>query len=127
MATYRQFNNQIPGLVAGADLSSSQYMPVRISADTAGKVYAVTSASALAVSIVQNDPTAGQPALLPGIGDICKAVAGAADIAIGERLTANTSGVVDTTTGFVFAQALEASAAVGDYIQVRIVYHEEAA
>jgi len=126
MANYRQFNNQIPGLVAGADLSSSQYKPVRISADTAGKVYAATAASALAVSIIQNDPTSGQPALLPGLGDICKAVAGANDIAVGDLLTANSSGVVDITTGFVFAQALEASSAVGDYIQVRVVYAEQA-
>ena len=124
MATSKQFNNQIPGLVAGASLASAQYKPVKF-ASTAGEVIAavaqVSTAGGNAISIVQNDPADSEPALLPGIGDICKAVAGANDIAVGEYLTANSSGVIDTTSGFVFARALEASSAVGDYIRVQII------
>ena len=124
MATFKEFNNQIPGLLAGASLASYQYYPVK-HASTAGEVVRATAqvstATGNAISIVQNDPADGEPALLPGIGDICKAVAGAADIAVGEYLTANSSGVVDTTSGFVFARALEASSAVGNYIRVQII------
>ena len=124
MATSKQFNNQIVGLLAGADLSSAQYKPVKF-ASTAGEVIAATAqistAGSNAISIVQNDPADGEPALLPGIGDTCKAVAGANDIAQGEYLTANSSGVVDAASGFVFARALEASSAVGDYIRVQIL------
>lgn len=121
MATTKQFNNQIPGLLAGASLAAAQYKPV-VFASTAGEVIVATAAAGGVLSIVQNDPADGEPALLPGPGDICKAVAGAADIAAGEFLAPNTSGVVDTTTGYVIARALEASTAVGDLIRVQIVY-----
>lgn len=125
MATYKQFNNQITGLLAGADLSSSQYKPVKL-ASTAGEVIAATAQVSTAaggnpISVVQNDPADGEPALLPGIGDICKAVAGANDITAGQLLTANSSGVLDTSAGIVFARALEASSAVGDYIRVQVI------
>lgn len=125
MATSKQFNNQIPGLVAGSSLAAKQYYPVKL-LTTAGQVGVAAAQANTVISIVQNDPAAGEPALLPGVGDVCKAVAGANDIAIGDLLTANSSGVVDITTGFVFAQALEASAAVGNVIRVRIVYLEQA-
>jgi hypothetical protein len=125
MATYKQMNNQLVGFLAGADLSSAQYKPVKF-ASTAGEVIAATAQVSTAgggnpVSVVQNDPADGEPALLPGVGDICKAVAGANDITVGQYLTANSSGVLDTSAGIVFARALEASAAVGDYIQVQII------
>ena len=120
MATSKQFNNQIPGLLAGASLAALQYYPVKF-ASTAGEVIQATAAAAGVVSIVQNDPADGEPALLPGVGDKCKAVAGANDIAQGEFLTPNSSGVVDTTTGLVICQALSASSAVGDLIEVEIV------
>lgn len=125
MATYSNFNNQYTGFLAGASLAAKQYYPVKF-ASTAGEVIQATAQVSTAganvpFSIVQNDPADGEPALLPGPGDICKAVAGANDIAVGEWLTANSSGVVDTTTGFVFAKALEASTAVGDYIRVMII------
>lgn len=120
MATSKEFTNQIPGLLAGASLAAKQYFPVQF-ASTAGEVIVSTAAGAGNVSIIQNDPADGEPALLPGVGDICKAVAGAADIAQGEFLTPNSTGVIDTTTGLVIAQALEASSATGDYISVQIV------
>ena len=120
MATSKQFNNQIPGLLAGASLAAKQYFPVKF-ASTAGEVIIATAAAAGVMSIVQNDPADGEPALLPGVGDICKAVAGASDITQGQFLTPNSSGVVDTTTGLVICQSLEASSAIGDYISVQIV------
>ena len=120
MATTKQFNNQIPGLLAGASLAAKQYFPVKF-ASTAGEVIIATSAAAGVVSIIQNDPADGEPALLPGVGDICKAVAGASDITQGQFLTPNSTGLVDTTTGLIIAYSLEASAATGDYISVQIV------
>ena len=125
MATTREFNNQITGFLAGADLSSSQYKPVKL-ASTAGEVVAATAADKAAISIIQNDPADGEAALLPGPGDIAKAVAGANDIAAGEWVVANSSGVVDVTTGFVIGIALEGSSAVGDYIRVLIQPGEQA-
>lgn len=122
MATYGKFVNQYRGIVAGADLSAVQYKPVKInSTGVAVASVAQEGGAGAIVTILQNDPESGQAALLPGPGSHVKAVAGANDIASGEFLTANSSGVVDTTTGFVFARALEASAAVGDYIEVELV------
>ena len=120
MATSKQFNNQIPGLLAGASLSAKQYFPVKF-ASTVGEVIVATAAGATVVSIVQNDPGDGEPALLPGVGDVCKAVAGASDITQGQYLTPNSTGVIDTTTGLVICQALEPSSATGDLISVQIV------
>lgn len=120
MATYKRFENLIPGLLAGADLSAKQYFPVKF-ATTAGEVVVATAAAAGVISIIQNDPADGEPAIVPGPGDIVKAVAGVNNIAQGEWLTPNTSGVTDVTTGWVIAQALEASTAVGDLIRVQIV------
>ena len=126
MATTREFNNQITGLVAGADYSAAQYKAVKL-ASTAGQVVLATAADKAAISILQNDPASGAPALLPGVGDIAKAIAGANDIAIGDWLAPNsTSQLTDVTTGFVVAIALEASSAVGDYIRVMINPHEQA-
>jgi hypothetical protein len=126
MATSKTFNNQLTGFIAGADLSAAQYKAVKL-ASTAGEVVLATAADKAALSILQNDPAEGQPALLPGPGDTCKAIAGAADIAIGDWLVANsTSQLTDVTTGFVVAIALEASSAVGNYISVMIQPHEQA-
>lgn len=126
MATTKQFNNQLTGFLAGADLSSGQYKVVKL-ASTAGEVVAADAADKGAISIIQNDPADGEPALLPGPGDTAKAIAGANDIAIGDWLVANSTGqATDVTTGFVVAIALEASSAVGDYIRVLINPHEQA-
>jgi hypothetical protein len=125
MATYREFNNQLTGFLAGADLSSKQYYPVKL-ASTAGEVVQATAADKAAISIIQNDPADGEAALLPGPGDIAKAVCGTSNLAIGEWVVANSSGVIDVTTGFVIGVALEASSAVGDYVRILIQPGEQA-
>ncbi len=115
--------NTIPGLLAGADLSSSQYKVVKF-ASTAGEVIAVDATTDVALSILQNDPADGEPALLAGPGDIAIALAGANDIAQGDLLGFNsTAQVVDHTTDgrLVIAQALEASSAVNDQIRVLVL------
>ena len=122
MASTTLFRNEISGLSAGLTLAAKQYHAVKF-ASTAGSVIVAAAATDNIVSIVQNDPTAGQPALLPGPGDVCKAVAGKSDIVAGEWLTSNTTGQLsDSTTANnkIIAQALQASTAVGDIISVQI-------
>ena len=112
--------NLIPGLVAGSDLSSHQYKVVKF-ASTAGAVVPVTASTNVAIGILQNDPTSGQPALIAGPGDIAIAIAGQADLAAGELLGYNSTGQIDDTLNDKIAQALEASTAVGDYVQVLVL------
>lgn len=112
--------NPIPGLVAGLTLAAKQYHVVKF-ASTAGAVVSVTASTDVAIGIVQNDPTAGQPALIAGPGDIAIAVAGQADLAAGELLGYNSTGQVDDQKNDKIAQALQASTAVGDYVQVLVL------
>ena|SRR3990167_1028225 len=112
--------NLIPGLVAGSDLSSHQYKVIKF-ASTAGAVVPVTASTNVALGILQNDPTSGQPALIAGPGDIAIAIAGQADLAAGELLGYNSTGQVDDTLNDKIAQALQASTAVGDYVQVLVL------
>jgi len=113
----------IPGLVAGADLSSSQYKVVKF-ASTAGQVKLVAGTGGTAIGILQNDPASGEPALIAGPGSVATALAGPTDIAIGELLGFDTTArVADHTTDNrrIIAQALEASTAANDEIQVLVL------
>ena len=113
--------NMIPGLVAGADLSTHQYKVVKF-ASTAGQVIRVTASTDVALGILQNDPTSGQPALIAGPGDIAIGIAGASNLAQGNLLGYNTSAQLITAAATdKIAQALEASTAVGDYIKVLVL------
>lgn|SRR5690554_1817722 len=115
--------NYLPGLVAGADLSNAQYQVVKF-ASTAGAVVSVSATTDPAIGILQNDPTAGQPASIAGPGSVATALAGANDIAAGDLLGFNSSGqVVDHTTDgrYHIAQALDGSSAVGDEIRVVVI------
>jgi len=112
----------LPGLVAGASLASHQYKAVKF-ASTAGAVIPVTATTSLAIGFVQNDPTLGQPAQVAGPGSIAIALAGVNDLAAGELVGYNSTGqVVDHTTAgrFIIGQALTASTAVGDQVQVAV-------
>ena len=66
--------NPITGLVAGVTLASHQYKVVKF-ASTAGAVIPVAASTDVALGILQNDPTAGQPALIARPGDIAVAIA----------------------------------------------------
>jgi len=111
----------IPGLVAGADLSSAQYKVVKL-ASTAGEVVLVAATSTLAIGILQNDPADTEPADVC-VSGVCKAVAGPTDVAFGDVLGHDsTSRVSDHTTDNrpILARALEASSAAGDIIRVLV-------
>lgn len=117
MATGGEFF-ALPGLLATGSLAAAQYYPVKPST-TAGYVKVATAAADKVIGILQNDPTAGQAALV-AVHGLCKGIAGSASVAAGDRLTVNSSGLLPTTTGGnnVVAVALEASSAIGDIISV---------
>ena len=123
MASY-----QVPGAdgctswKTATDLSSSQYMAVKMSA---AKTVAIGDANGdLGVGILQNKPTSGEAAqVFTQCGGICKVYAGAA-ITYGAVLTPNASGHMITTTtdtDIVFGYATESAGAAGDIIEMLFV------
>jgi len=112
--------NLLPGLKAGADLSSSQYKVVKF-ASTAGEVVAVSATTDNAIGVLQNDPADGEAALIAITGSIATCIAGVADLAVGELVGFNTSAQVadhTTDTRLHIGMAVEASTAVGDEVSV---------
>jgi hypothetical protein len=112
----------LPGVTAGLTLAAKQYAVVKF-ASTANAVVAVTATTDAAVGIVQNDPAAGEAALV-AISGVAIGIAGVNDLAAGELVGFNTTGqVVDHTTDNrrIIGQALDASTAVGDYVRVKLV------
>lgn len=109
----------IPGLVASATLAAAQYKCVK-HASTAGQVIVGAAATDNVIGILQNDPAAGEPALIA-----CSGVALALSedtVAAGDSLASSTTGRVKTTTSAnngVVGMALEAGSA-GDLIQILI-------
>ncbi len=88
-------NLRIHGLTAVGDLSAKQYH-VAMLASTARQVKASTGGTAANIGILQNDPTAGEPASVVGAG-MTKAYAGG-NIAAGALVTANTTAQCVATT-----------------------------
>jgi len=82
---------EIPGMVAGEDMSGKQYRGVVISADFT--VVGVSNANtSKPIGILQNDPTSGEPAVIAMCG-VCRAEAGGT-ITVGDSLAYNNSGDV---------------------------------
>ena len=106
----------LPGLVANATLAAKQYTPVRL-ASTANQIITATATTDLIIGVVQNDPAAGEAAVVAALG-VCKAVAGTSTITKGDSLSANSTGVIDVTAGNVIGVALTAPTAKGDIITV---------
>lgn len=116
----------IPGLVASATLAAKQYYVVQASS-TAGEVkVGATAASDPILGIVQNDPAAGEVALVQ-YGGIAKAAA-ETSVTFGSRVTTSSTGRVKTTTtdgDKVVGIALAASSAAGDIIPVLLSLHDQ--
>lgn len=117
--------NPIPGLVAGSTFAAKQYYVGKF-ASTAGQIIPVSASTDVALGIVQNDPAAGEPALVAGPGDIAIAVAGVNDLAQGDRVGWNSTGQVDDTKARKIGIALQASTAVGDYVSVLVIGYQAA-
>lgn len=110
----------IPGLVAGADLSSSQYKAVKL-ASTAGEVILAVLPADKAIGILLNDPADGEEALVVYSG-VAKALS-EASVTAGALVAASTTSRVKITTTAddgVIGRALEASSAAGDIISVMV-------
>lgn len=108
--------DDIPGLVAAADLSSKQYH-VMAFASTAGQVKTATAGDTF-IGVLQNDPASGEAAHVKAIG-VSLVVAGTGAITAGAALLANSTGQVANTTtdnADIIGTALEASGASGDQI-----------
>ena len=103
---------------AAADLSSSQFYAVKITA--ARSVNLANSGGEFIYGILQNKPTSGQAADV-GILGVSKAVAGAA-FSAGAALMTNTSAQLITATGtnHRIATAIEAATAAGQIITVAL-------
>lgn len=112
----------VPGLLAGADLSAYQYRPVKL-ASTAGEVVAATAVTDVVVGILQNDPTDGQAAHIAGVGSVTLAKAGTSVLAKGAYLTCNSTGLAPTTADntAVCGRAIEAASASGDLIMITVL------
>lgn len=111
----------IPGLAAGADLSSHQYKVVKF-ASTAGQVIVSAAAANQHIGVLQNDPSAqGQPAAVASIGH-CLALA-SASITQGAALTSDTTGRVVTTTtdaANLVGWAMETVSNANDLVMIRL-------
>jgi phosphoribosylformylglycinamidine (FGAM) synthase-like enzyme len=111
----------IPGLTAGVSLTAAQYKVVKF-ASTANAVIAVAATTDIAVGIIQNNPGAGDPALVAEAGEVL-ALAGANNLAAGNNLGYNTTGQVvahTTDNRMSIGHALEPSTAIGDIVRIML-------
>lgn len=104
--------------VAGADLSTEQYLFHTLATD--GQINP-SGDGAMAIGILQDAPTAAGQAASVATAGVARVVAGAA-FATGVALASNASGrAVTATTGeFILAIAKEAAAANGDIVRVQL-------
>ena len=85
----------IPGLVAGQDMSGKQYRAVKMDTDDF-EVTGITNANAEhPIGILQNDPTEGRTALLAYTG-VCRAEVGSGGVTFGDSLALANNGKVIT-------------------------------
>lgn len=112
----------IPGLLAGANLSASQYKVVMF-ASTAGEVVAADGPdNGMIAGLLQNDPADGETAEVAYSGiamGICESTA----IVFGNVVASNATGelqIVPNDEAKILGHALETSSAVGDIIKVLV-------
>lgn len=117
----------LPGLTAGADLSSKQFMAGKL-ASTAGSVIAAgtlnsTTNPAAFVGVIMNKPASGEEVEF-AIDGIVKAIAATSTIAIGDRVWSNSTGKLTdagtTDNGYFLGRALEAATAANDIITIKL-------
>ena len=111
----------IPGLVAAADLSSSQFKTVKL-ASTAGQVKAVAASTDEGIGVLQNAPKSGEEAQVACLG-VVKALV-EASVSAGNFLGPSATGrltVAETDNNLNLAYALEGSTtSAGDIILVQL-------
>lgn len=119
---YECVDTTIPGVVASADLSASQYHFVTL---TGTGIAVAAVAGGRAIGVLQDKPSAlGRQCLVWGEGATTKVVAGGA-ITPGQTVSSDGSGqaVHDVTTGHhILGYALDSAGASGDIVTVFLVY-----
>lgn len=112
----------VPGVLAGEDLSAWQYKPVKL-ASTAGEVVKADAVADVVIGILQNDPTDGQAAHVAGVGSVSKAIAGTSVLTAAAYLTVNSTGVVPTTNDntAICGRAINAASAAGDLVTIQVL------
>jgi len=124
---YENVVGTIPGVVAGADYSSSgQYKAVKFDS-TAGEIKVVSATTDPAIGILQDNPKSGQSALVANLG-ISKALAGtSASWVAGGPVGWNSTGQVVPVTASATRRHFgvylkhEASVAINQLISVSLV------
>ena len=110
----------IPGKLAGADLSSSQYKIVKF-ASTAGEVVLASAATDNIAGVLMNDPADGEVAEVAYLG-IAKVQCEASQ-SEGAWVAASTTGrakVTSTANDDVVGKLLKASTSAGDIVPIMI-------
>jgi len=97
----------VPGLVAGADLSSAQFRFGKI--NTSGKVVQATAEGEYVDGVIQNDPDAADKAVILANGGVTKLVAGGA-ITAGDRIMTTATGTAKTAAAAPTAATKTSSA-----------------
>ncbi len=117
---YRVLGLRIPGLVAGADLSGSQYRFVKPGA-TEGKVAAITAATDRPIGVLLDAPSADGKLAEVASFEITEVTAGAA-VAYGAEVQTDAQGraITAVATGYVVGRALQAAGAAGDRFSVAL-------
>jgi len=122
MASAKDYES-IPGLLAGADLSSSQYKAVIFSSTSVGEVLAADGpANGQVAGLLQNDPADGQAADVAYSG-IALGITESTAIVFGNAVCSNTTGelqIVSADEVKCIGHALETSSAAGDIIKVLV-------
>jgi hypothetical protein len=112
----------IPGLLAGSNLSSSQYHVV-IFASTAGEVVISDGPdNGMIAGLLQNDPADGEAAEVAYSG-IAMGITESTAIVFGNVVASNATGelqIVPNDEAKILGHALETSSAVGDIIKVLV-------
>lgn len=110
-------------LLAGADLSSSQFLFVKMHT-TANQVVKCATDAEIYLGVLQNEPASGSEARVMTTG-VTKVVAGGA-ISVGDKIGTDTAGkakTIETTTGadvgdYFGAVALESASAANEVIAI---------
>ena len=114
-------------VLAASDLSAAQYKGMTLG--SAGTVTLIASLGARCSGILQDKPSAAGRAGSMGISGVSKVVAGAAIVA-GTELTIDATGRAITTSAadqHIIGEAMEAAAAAGNIIAVRLKSYQRSA
>lgn len=110
----------IPGLLAGEDLSDSQYKIVKV-ASTAGEVIVGAAGTDSILGVLTNDPEDAEVASIQ-FGGIAKVLA-ETGVSAGDHVACSATGRAITTTSgndHVLGVAVTPSSSTGDLIQVAL-------